>query len=525
MTTVRLLFAPESVAIAEKISAALAACGFEASRNDAPSHATLVVWSASASASPAILSAARGALARRVLVPVALGKAPPPPSFEHLWPMDLCGWDGSIDDPRWKFVLDEIDFAIRRGDGAEIPATGEPPPPVAKKAAKAKTRSRPEPAAAPSAFEDVFTEPHSHAASARPRPRIPVAAMFSGFAIFWLVSGGAYFVAREATRNAAASSAAPQSTPVIAFVQPDDQPTDDKLFEEPEFSVASPDAASPSAEDAPEDVFAAGAAPGAPSSDTEIGPIAEPLRDGAPPAILEIPALGEAVAAGSLPPPDDAPPLTQPDAIAEVARDATTEVAQPAGLYLRDCVECPDLAEIGAGAVAQDPTAPSSDLVLRRRIAMAVRETSYDDWARCVADGGCPALPGGGSGGGKRPVVNVSWKDAQAYVSWLTQKTGRAYRLPTESEWDYAARGGAPAVPSNAANGFGLYDMTGGVAEWTADCWTGAAPEGGVITASDGPCSARSVKGGAGTQTSGGDGGPESARRNNIGFRVVRDLP
>ncbi len=514
MNTVRLLFAPESVAIAEKISAALTACGFEASRKDAPSHATLVVWSAAASASPAILSAARGALARRGLVPVALGKAPPPPSFEHLWPMDLCGWDGSIDDPRWKFVLDEIDFAIRRGGGAETPATAEPPPSVAKKAAKAKTRSRPEPEAAPSAFEDVFTEPHSHAAPARPRPRIPVAVMLSGFAIFGLVSGGAYIVAREATRNAAASSAAPQSSPVIAFVQPDDQPTDDQPFEEPEFSDAPVDPAAPSAEEAPEDVFAADAAPGA-----------EPLRDGAPPAILEIPALGAAVAAETLPPPDDAQPtLAQPDAIAELARNATAEAAQPAGLYLRDCVECPDLAEIDAGAAAHDPADPSPSLMLRKRIAVAVRETSFDDWSRCVADGGCPALPGGGSGGGKRPVINVSWKDAQAYVSWLTQKTGRAYRLPTESEWDYAARGGAPAAPASAAaNGFGLYEMAGGVAEWTADCWTGAAPEGGVMTASDGLCASRAVKGGA---ISPGEGGaPETARRNDLGFRVARDLP
>ncbi|NJM33636.1 MAG: murein biosynthesis integral membrane protein MurJ, partial [Rhodomicrobium sp.] len=80
-----------------------------------PAAAALVIWSHASASSKPILSAARSALARRVLVPVALGKTPPPPSFEHLWPMDLAGWNGRPDDPRWKFVLDELELATRRG--------------------------------------------------------------------------------------------------------------------------------------------------------------------------------------------------------------------------------------------------------------------------------------------------------------------------------------------------------------------------------------------------------------------------
>ncbi|MCU0450279.1 MAG: formylglycine-generating enzyme family protein [Bernardetiaceae bacterium] len=97
------------------------------------------------------------------------------------------------------------------------------------------------------------------------------------------------------------------------------------------------------------------------------------------------------------------------------------------------------------------------------------------------------------------PIVNVSWKDAQAYCDWLAQKTGQKFRLPTEAEWEFAARGGkktqkyhfagsntieevawfdknsnkqAHGVGSKKPNELGLYDMTGNVWEWVAD-WFG----------------------------------------------------
>ncbi|MES9922729.1 MAG: formylglycine-generating enzyme family protein, partial [Candidatus Thiodiazotropha endolucinida] len=103
----------------------------------------------------------------------------------------------------------------------------------------------------------------------------------------------------------------------------------------------------------------------------------------------------------------------------------------------------------------------------------------------------------------RRPVINVSWIDAMAYAEWLSQQIGKHYRLPTESEWEYAARAGSTTkyswgdeidqdgkvwancdgcgsqwdgqqtapVGSFEANGFGLYDMSGNVWEWTQDCW------------------------------------------------------
>ena len=105
-----------------------------------------------------------------------------------------------------------------------------------------------------------------------------------------------------------------------------------------------------------------------------------------------------------------------------------------------------------------------------------------------------------GWGRGNRPVINVSWRDAQAYVQWLSRETDQPYRLPTEAEWEYAARAGTqsafswgnkPAVgfavcdecgsdwdgsqtaPVGALqpNPWGLYDMAGNVSEWVEDCY------------------------------------------------------
>jgi formylglycine-generating enzyme required for sulfatase activity len=153
--------------------------------------------------------------------------------------------------------------------------------------------------------------------------------------------------------------------------------------------------------------------------------------------------------------------------------------------------------------------------------ALSKYEITFDQWDACVADGGCGGfMPDDhGWGRGNRPVIGVSWDDAKAYVAWLSRKTAKSYRLPSEAEWEYAARAGTttpfsfgatitseqanydgstgygtgPAgvnrqrttpVGSFPENAFGLHDLHGNVWEWVEDCWsdeyTAATPANGA---------------------------------------------
>ncbi len=153
--------------------------------------------------------------------------------------------------------------------------------------------------------------------------------------------------------------------------------------------------------------------------------------------------------------------------------------------------------------------------------AIGVYEVTNAEWAACVADGVCKARRADADG--KEPVLSVSWRDADGYANWLTRKTGRKYRLPTEAEWEYAARAGsagaywwgdrydashvstrqARAVGSADANAFGLHDVIGNAREWVADCYvnnfTKAPTDGTAVT--DGDCGLRVIRGGAWTSS------------------------
>lgn len=158
------------------------------------------------------------------------------------------------------------------------------------------------------------------------------------------------------------------------------------------------------------------------------------------------------------------------------------------------------------------------------------------------------------------PVVGITWEDAVSYTDWLSKQTGHSYRLPTEAEWEYAARAGShlgywwgteavgadrahcfdcgldPTVPSPvgsfAPNPYGLHDTAGNVNEWVADCYlptyAGAPTDGSAVQGEN--CAQRAVRGGAydspvaqlrsSSRIKRRTGTPYDA----VGFRVVRDL-
>lgn len=184
------------------------------------------------------------------------------------------------------------------------------------------------------------------------------------------------------------------------------------------------------------------------------------------------------------------------------AMTARTSAAEPVPLpSFRDCAECPDMVVLPAGSfvrgreVGRAQERPEAVVQISRPFAIARYETSFAEYDPCATAGACPPVDfDRGWGRGDRPVIYVDVAAAEAYAAWLSDRTGRPYRLPTEDEWEYAAQGGTGdkdggagrancqtcfdgwnhatfPVGSFPANGFGLFDMLGNVIEWTAGCW------------------------------------------------------
>ncbi|MBV8103182.1 MAG: SUMF1/EgtB/PvdO family nonheme iron enzyme [Hyphomicrobiales bacterium] len=252
---------------------------------------------------------------------------------------------------------------------------------------------------------------------------------------------------------------------------------------------------------------------------------------------------------------------------------AAEERALKPGDSFKEGPDCPEMIVVPAGRFLMGSPEgqgnadehPQHEVTIARPFALAKFALTFDEWDACAARGGCRSdVSDNGWGRGRRPAINVTWDDAQAYVKWLSSVTGKPYRLLSEAEHEYAARAGSETkypwgddikldgqamancygcgsqwddkqtapVGSFAANRFGLNDMVGNVSAWTEDCWNNSykgAPTDGSPWTSDAR-SSRVVRGGSWIIN------PDSLRSANrnrastvdrgsaLGFRVARTL-
>jgi len=230
----------------------------------------------------------------------------------------------------------------------------------------------------------------------------------------------------------------------------------------------------------------------------------------------------------------------------------------------------PEMVEVKAGTFQMGDVAgrgdkelqPVHEVKLQKSFKLGKHEVTFDEYDRFALVTGKPLPHDQRWGRDRRPVINVSWEDARDFAIWLSKQTGKRYRLPSEAEWEYAARsGGKDEVWAGTSdenqlgdyavflknqtepadergrkpNGLGLYDMTGNVWEWVEDCWhrnydSAPSDERPWKEENGGECGQRVVRGGSwynepvNLRASARDRLNAVNRGFDIGFRLAQDL-
>lgn len=222
------------------------------------------------------------------------------------------------------------------------------------------------------------------------------------------------------------------------------------------------------------------------------------------------------------------------------------QISYKPGDTFKDCDDCPEMVVVPPGEFMMgspksekmrgEDEDPRRKVTIANKFAVGKFEVTFSEWDACVKGSGCNGYKPRekGWGRGNRPVINVNWYDAKAYVTWLSHKTKQTYRLLSEAEWEYVARANTDTpfwwgnsistaqanydgndtyngtkgkfrvktlqVDSFKANNFGLYNVHGNVWEWVEDCWHKSyhgAPKDGTAWLKGGDCKKRILRGGS----------------------------
>lgn len=489
--------------------------------------AVIVLWSTVSVKSKWVRAEATLGQRTSVLIPAMIEEAERPIMFELTQSADLIGWEGDRSDPRWKAFVDDARGVIGKHAPASASMQAAPVPDATMELTFWTSIKDSEDAADFEAYLKRYADGHysdlarnriaaiaRKAAAAAPPPALPPPPP-------------------PAPPPKPAASAPPRPQPATART-PAPAPAKKPGSSVPLLIggliaiVAAGYGVSQLLPGKPEGstVIETAAEETAPQDNAVVTPPAAPVIEAAPP---ETPPVETA----SMPEPEPAPP----EPACEIC---PALVSLPGGTFLMGSA---------AGEAGREPIEGPQREVTVKPFSISKTEITVGQWRACVEDGGCNGYRNPLTAEDAMPAAAVSWRDAEAYVKWLSAETGKSWRLPTEAEWEYAARGGtatpywwgekfdaakaprdkvreAASLPENT---FGLQGMLGNVSEWTQDCYvngyTDAPTDGSAVTSGD--CSRRVVRGGSVKSSPSAHRAanrarlPVSTRDRQYGFRVV----